>query len=208
VEVENLLPDGLRFVRAAPAQGSYDGETGRWIVGDLPVNGRTSLQIVVEIVAGANVELINFAQVTRANEFDVDSTPNNRPAPPPVEDEEDVVSFSLLTPVTLKRFTATPAAGGVQLEWETGAEFATLGFYLYRAEGGGRASATRITPSMVAARGDGTAGASYSFLDSGAEAGRSYSYWLVEVARGGATSEYGPVSVINRPFRVGLPLIR
>lgn len=208
VEVENLLPDGLRFVRAAPAQGSYDSETGRWIVGDLPVNGRTSLQIVVEIVADNNVELIDFAQVTRANEFDIDSTPNNRPAPPPVEDEEDMVSFSLLTPVTLKRFAATPTATGVQLEWETGAEFDTLGFYLYRAEGGGRAAATRITPSMVAARGHGTAGASYSFLDTGATPGRSYSYWLVEVARGGATSEYGPISVINYPFRVGLPLIR
>jgi uncharacterized repeat protein (TIGR01451 family) len=208
VEVENVLPDGLRFVRAAPAQGSYDGATGRWIVGDLPVNGTTSLQIVVEIVAGANVEIIDFAQVTRANEYDIDSTPNNRPAPPPVEDEEDVVSFSLLTPVTLKRFTATATAAGVELQWETGAEFETAGFYLYRAEGGGRAAATRITPSMVAARGDGSAGASYSFVDAGATPGRGYSYWLVEVSRGGATSEYGPVSVVNRPFRIGLPLIR
>jgi uncharacterized repeat protein (TIGR01451 family) len=208
VEVENKLPSGLRFVSAAPSQGSYDPATGRWIVGDMPVNGTERLQIAVEIVDDTGAEYVNMAQVTRANEHDIDSTPNNRPTPPPVEDEEDVVRFSLLTPVTLKRFVATATDGGVRLEWETGAEFETLGFYLYRAEGEARATATRITPSMVAARGGSADGASYSFLDSGAAPGRGYSYWLVEVARGGATSEYGPVTLISRPYRVGLPLLR
>ncbi len=207
VEVENLLPAELGFVSAAPSQGAYDPVTGRWTVGTLPVNGTARLLITTRVLPGDNREIVNFAQVSRAVEFDIDSTPGNRPVPLRVEDDEDVQRFSRLTPVTLKRLTAVQTASGVLVEWETGLEINTLGFYLYRSGDGSRATAARVTPSLLAARGSGGGGESYSFLDRGAAPGGRYSYWLVEVARDG-TSEYGPVTVINRPYRVGLPIIR
>lgn len=212
VEVEDKLPPTLRFVSASPSQGSYDPQTGRWTVGSLPANATARLLVAVEIVAAPSEVIVNFAQVARANEFDVDSTPNNRPLPPgqgqpPVEDDEAAVYFSRLTPVSLKGLTATRTAAGVQLAWETGVEIDTAGFYLYRAEGGQRATAARITPSLVAARGSGAGGASYSFVDAEAAPNRAYSYWLVEVSTGGVTAEYGPVSVAGQN-KVWLPLVR
>lgn len=206
VAVEDRLPDGLAFVSAAPSQGSYDPETATWNVGDVPVNGTASLLITVRIIAPDATEFVNFAQVSRANEFDIDSTPNNRPVPVRVEDDEDVERFSLLTPVTLKRLAAVRTAEGVQIEWETGAELNTLGFYIYRSASGSRAAATRLTASLLQARGSGGAGERYSYLDAGASG--SHSYWLVEVADNGVTTEYGPVTVAEKPYRVGLPLLR
>lgn len=213
VEVEDKLPAGLRFVSASPTKGSYDPQTGRWVVGDLGVNEVARLLIAVQIEAAANARIVNFAQVTKANEHDVDSTPNNRPLPPAegqpqAEDDEDAVYFSLLTPVTLKSLTATPTAAGVRIAWQTGAEFDTAGFYLYRATGANRAAAVRITSSLVAARGDGAGGASYSFVDGGGAPGTASTYWLAEVSRGGAVTEYGPVSVAALRPQVWLPVVR
>lgn len=213
VEVEDKLPAGLTFVSASATRGSYDPATGRWTVGTIAPNEVVRLQLAVQITASDNARIVNFAQVARANEHDVDSTPNNRPLPPPegqppVEDDEDAVSFSLLTPVTLKSLTATPTAAGVRVAWQTGAEIDTAGFYLYRATSANRATAARITSSLVAARGEGAEGASYSFLDADATPGAAYSYWLVEVSRGGAVAEYGPVTVSTLRPQVWLPVVR
>lgn len=213
VEVEDKLPAGLRFVSAAPTQGAYDPVSGRWAVGSLAVNATARLLIAVEIVAAPNATLVNFAQVARANELDVDSTPNNRPLAPPqgqpqVEDDEAAVYFSRLTPVTLTSLKAMRTAAGVQVAWQTGMELDTAGFYVYRAEDGRRATAARITPSLVAPRGGSATGASYSFLDAAAEPGQAYTYWLVEVAGGGATVEYGPVRVASGAYQVWLPSVR
>ncbi|MCX7789061.1 MAG: DUF11 domain-containing protein, partial [Chloroflexaceae bacterium] len=207
VEVENLLPPELGFVSAAPSQGAYDPQTGRWTVGVLPPNGVAFLLLTTRVLPGDNREITNFAQVSRANEFDIDSTPGNRPLPVRVEDDEDVRTFSRLTPVTLKRFTAIQTPSGVQVEWETGVEINTLGFYLYRSSDGTRATAGRVTPSLVAARGSSSGGERYSFLDTAAMPGGAYTYWLVEVERGGQTSEYGPLTPIN-PTLVWLPVLR
>lgn len=213
VVVEDKLPAGLSFESASATIGSYDAATGLWTVGNLGVNQTARLLIAVRIVAADNARIANFAQVARANEHDVDSTPNNRPQPPPegqpqVEDDEDAVYFSLLTPVTLKSLTATPTAAGVRIAWQTGAEFDTAGFYLYRATGANRAMATRVTSSLLAARGGGTEGASYSFVDAGAAPGTTYTYWLAEVSRGGAVAEYGPITVTALRPQVWLPVVR
>ncbi len=207
VEVENLLPPELGFVSAAPSQGAYDPQTGRWTVGVLPPNGTAFLLIATRVLPGDNREITNFAQVSRANEFDIDSTPANRPVPVRVEDDEDVRTFSRLTPVTLKRFTAVQTPSGVLVEWETGLEINTLGFYLYRSSNGARATASRVTPGLLAARGSSSGGERYSFLDTGATPGSTYTYWLVEVERGGQTSEYGPLTPVNSTL-VWLPILR
>lgn len=206
VEVENLLPPELAFVSAAPSQGAYDPRTGRWTVGTLPPNGAAFLLITTRVLPGDNREITNFAQVSRANEFDIDSTPGNRPVPVRVEDDEDVRRFNPLTAVMLRRFTATRTPSGVLVEWETGVEFNTSGFYLYRSSDGARATASRVTPTLIVARG-GSSGARYSFLDTGATPGGAYTYWLVEVERGGQTNEYGPITTVNGNL-VWLPVLR
>jgi hypothetical protein len=124
-----------------------------------------------------------------------------------VEDDEDVRTFSQLTPVTLKRLTAIQTPSGVRVEWETGVEINTLGFYLYRSSNGTRATASRVTPNLLAARGSSSGGERYSFLDTGAMPGGAHTYWLVEVERGGQTSEYGPLTPIN-PTLIWLPVLR
>jgi len=207
VEVEDLLPPELGFVSAAPSQGAYDPRTGRWTVGVLPPNGAAFLLITTRVLPGDNREITNFAQVSRANEFDIDSTPGNRPVPVRVEDDEDVRTFSRLTPITLKRFTAIQKPSGVLVEWETGVEINTLGFYLYRSSDGARATASRVMPNLLAARGSSSGGERYSFLDTGAMPGGGHTYWLVEVERGGQTNEYGPLTPIN-PTMIWLPVLR
>ncbi|HEX9371099.1 MAG TPA: hypothetical protein VF897_08835, partial [Roseiflexaceae bacterium] len=85
----------------------------------------------------------------------------------------------------------------------------TWGFHLYRSTDGIRDHAIRITPELILGRGRGQ-GASYSWDDTTAEAGVTYSYWLQEVELNGHTNEYGPVraatGTAGTQYRVFLPL--
>lgn len=84
VAVADLLPAALQFVAAQPSQGSYDGQSGVWTIGDMQVGQTVSLRIQV-IVTSPGVHT-NVAQVVLANEKDSDSTPNNNR---PEEDDQD-----------------------------------------------------------------------------------------------------------------------
>lgn len=206
VAVESRLPPELRFVDAAPSQGDYDPATATWTVGSLAPGATAQLLISAQIAAGDAEQIVNVAQVSRAREFDVDSTPNNNIEE---EDDQETVRFSLLTPVTLRSLTATRAAEGVVVAWETGAEVGTRGFYLLYSPDGVRARAARLGAALVPARGGPAEGASYSYLHAGA-GGPAPTYWLVEVAEGGALSEHGPVRVSNslaQRVRVFLPIV-
>ncbi|MBX0329218.1 hypothetical protein K2Z83_16210, partial [Oscillochloris sp. ZM17-4] len=97
--------------------------------------------------------------------------------------------------ITLLSFAARAVPGGALIRWETGSEIATVGFHLYRSADGSRVGATRITPTLLVARGWGGAGASYSWLDAGALSGSSATYWLQEVAADGVTHEEGPFAL-------------
>ena len=60
----------------------------------------------------------------------------------------------------------------------------------------------RVTPQLIPGQGRGQGGASYSWTDSGAAAGVSYTYWLVETEVNGATNEYGPATASAQPTGV------
>ena len=68
----------------------------------------------------------------------------------------------------------------------------------------------RVTPQLIPGQGRGQSGASYSWADTGAAAGITYTYWLVETEIGGATNEYGPATANVRPaeltYRLYMPL--
>jgi hypothetical protein len=116
------------------------------------------------------------------------------------------------TAVTLRSFSAARTAEGVELRWETGSEVDSLGFHLLRAPGADRAAAERVTPGLILARGSSSEGASYSWLDTSAEPGVPYRYWLEEQERGGATNEHGPATVASGVAalqeRAWLPMLR
>jgi hypothetical protein len=107
-----------------------------------------------------------------------------------VETRLNIISTTAIELVSLR---ATPVIGGIAVEWETGAERGTWGFYVLRGGDNGRAGAARISGTLIPARGHAREGAVYHFLDTTAQPGQPYSYWLQEIELDGTANEYGPV---------------
>jgi hypothetical protein len=90
---------------------------------------------------------------------------------------------------------------GVTLNWRTGFETDSLGFNVYRNEGGQR---IQVNPSLIAGsallaggRTLFTAGNSYTWTDAKGQPGMSY--WLEELDLSGKNTWYGPVLAIGNP---------
>jgi uncharacterized repeat protein (TIGR01451 family) len=91
VVVTDQLPAGVEYV--SHSGGTYDPATGLWTIGDLDVDATAELDIVVH-VSGAG-PITNRAQVTAADQDDVDSTPGNGFTPDhATEDDEDTTILS------------------------------------------------------------------------------------------------------------------
>ncbi|WP_175454788.1 T9SS type B sorting domain-containing protein [Lutibacter oricola] len=75
VQVLDLLPSGYDFVSATTTVGTYDATTGLWNVGTV-LNGDTETLVVTAYVKPYG-DWLNQAEVTAANELDIDSTPGN-----------------------------------------------------------------------------------------------------------------------------------
>ncbi|MBO6573951.1 MAG: DUF11 domain-containing protein [Rhodothermales bacterium] len=84
VQVTNTLPGTLTFVSATPSQGSFDAGTEIWTVGTVNVSGGATLDIVATVTTSDPAT--DSAEVTAADQTDVDSTPNNNQ---PTEDDQD-----------------------------------------------------------------------------------------------------------------------
>ncbi|MCG8326227.1 MAG: T9SS type A sorting domain-containing protein [Chitinophagales bacterium] len=72
VVVTDQLPAGFTFVSTT---GSYDNVSGEWTVGNLAVGETVTVDITVTV--NEDGPYVNLAEVTAANEDDIDSTPNN-----------------------------------------------------------------------------------------------------------------------------------
>jgi uncharacterized repeat protein (TIGR01451 family) len=116
VVVTDLLSSGYSFVSATPSQGNYVNTTGLWTVGSLANGGSASLSITATVNASGSYA--NTAEVTGANETDVDSTPGNHdgneddqktvtPVPTPVIDLSLNKTASTLTPSVGSNITFT-----------------------------------------------------------------------------------------------------
>jgi uncharacterized repeat protein (TIGR01451 family) len=90
VSVLDLLPAGLTFVSSTPSQGAYVSGTGVWTVGSINSGANATLQIVATVTTAAAIT--NIAQVSAADQFDGDSTPNNSIA---TEDDQDSESLNV-----------------------------------------------------------------------------------------------------------------
>ena len=104
VQVSDPLPSGLSFVNATPSQGTFDSATGIWTIGGIAVGGQATLSIVATVTApGAKT---NVAQVSAADQADIDSTPNNNLAS---EDDQASVTFTpAFADLSLRKFVSTP----------------------------------------------------------------------------------------------------
>jgi uncharacterized repeat protein (TIGR01451 family) len=101
VVVTDVLPAGLTFVSATPSGSTtYNSGTGVWTIGNLNSVATAQLQIVAT-VATSGVKT-NTAEVTAANEGDIDSTPNNQNA-----QEDDQASVSVTPQVADLSVTKT-----------------------------------------------------------------------------------------------------
>ncbi|MBO6574165.1 MAG: DUF11 domain-containing protein [Rhodothermales bacterium] len=84
VEVRDIIPYGLEFEGAWASQGEYKFLHGLWTVGELKAGESASLEITTAVTISNTIE--NIAQVSAADQDDVDSTPDNGD---PNEDDQD-----------------------------------------------------------------------------------------------------------------------
>ncbi len=96
VEVTDQLPSGVEY--AGASQGSYNPSTGVWVIGDLDAGASVTLDILTEVTATSGT-IVNFAEVTKQDQPDSDSAPDNGnpddPNNPSGEDDEDTAVISL-----------------------------------------------------------------------------------------------------------------
>lgn len=97
VEVRDLLPAEVQFGSATPSQGGYDEVSGVWTVGMIAATGSATLTLDGTMVGNGSVT--NGAEITAANETDVDSTPSNGV---PGEDDQDSVTFPVAAVIDLE----------------------------------------------------------------------------------------------------------
>lgn len=89
VAVSDKLPPGLTFISAAPSQGSFDSLNGVWSVGTVSAGASASLQLAATV--NTSTAVTNTAQVSRSDQPDPDSTPNNNSA---TEDDQSSITVT------------------------------------------------------------------------------------------------------------------
>ncbi len=75
VEVTDNLPAGVSYV-SDDASGDYDDGTGIWTIGTIGANTSVTLNILVDLLNNESTT-VNCAEVSKANETDIDSVPGN-----------------------------------------------------------------------------------------------------------------------------------
>ena len=88
VQVTESLPTGVSLVSSSPSLGSFNTTNGVWTVGSLPIGSSQTLTLRTRVDSVLNT--FNTAQVTDADQADVDSTPGNNIAS---EDDQDSAAF-------------------------------------------------------------------------------------------------------------------
>ncbi|RLG38661.1 MAG: hypothetical protein DRO01_06270, partial [Thermoproteota archaeon] len=95
VRVTNTLGSGYDFVSSTYTRGTYNGATGVWTVGTLLPGASATLEITATVKESGNYE--NPAEVTAADQADIDSVPAN--AATTHEDDDDSASVIVTAPL-------------------------------------------------------------------------------------------------------------
>ncbi len=123
VVVGDVLPDGLEL-QSHDGGSAFDPSTLTWTIGDLAVGASASLQFTVTVTRAGS--FTNVAQVTAANEPDVDSTPNNNVPEEDDQDDATVVAAGVLATVLGDDVFFDSDQDGVRDPTETGIAGATV----------------------------------------------------------------------------------
>ncbi len=108
VAVQDLVPSGFSGVSAISHGGVLTGSTVDWSGLSVPAGG--SLSLTFNAIVGASGSYTNVAQVTAANEFDIDSTPNNDDGDQSEDDESRVVlNVGATIDLQLQKTVSNPA---------------------------------------------------------------------------------------------------
>ncbi|MEM1321372.1 MAG: Ig-like domain-containing protein [Bacteroidota bacterium] len=99
VGVQFPLPSGMAYVSQNESQGQYFNWNGDWTVGSLAPGQEAKLDLTL-FTLDDSAPIVNFAQVSAADQNDSDSSPNNNNTLVPAEDDEAAVSI-------------TPGSGGL-----------------------------------------------------------------------------------------------
>ena len=177
VLVTDVVPSEMRFIAASSGVLVVTGTNGtelRWTIGSLGLRQNQPVSFTAMVVNPATDT--QYANVGFVWGNQVVSTRSN-----------SVTHQFKVTAVTLLNFSATPQAAGMALEWRTAAEVNTFGFMLYRSATAQRDQATLLS-NIIPAEGVNTR---YRYLD--VDGVTSSYYWLVEVDRVGAMTEFGPI---------------
>ncbi len=120
---------------------------------------------------------------------------------PPEPHQISHVSFCYDIPATavqFRSFTARATTKGVLVRWRTGSELDTLGFNVYRAQGGKRVRLNRRLIASKGLTGHAAGGHSYSWRDRSAARRRTARYWLEVVHLDGSRTWHGPIRLRPR----------
>jgi uncharacterized repeat protein (TIGR01451 family) len=197
VLVTDTLQSYLQYVSGSATPAPAGASPLVWQLGSLQPGASVKIQFVVSVVAGYTGASSNVALA--------DSTET-----PPVSSNEAVINPTP-TAISIVRFMAQRSAEGVTVQWQTGFERDTAGFNLLRSATGSRADAIQVNPTLMPA---GSKGGEYAFVDAGAEAGVTYTYWLQEIELSGAVNDYPDTAVVQGTagqaapgYRVFMPVL-
>ena len=206
VQLMDLLPSGVTLVAATPGQGTYDGVSGDWYVGTVPVGGSATLVLQATVDAGAG-------GTTITNTASVDFLSQNDPNP-----SNDVAAVDInpagtpnLTVVKAVTTLQDPINGTVDPKAIPGA---TLRYViLLTNSGNGEVDADTLVvtdplPANMALRVinfDGSTAGPVQFIDGSPASGLSYSFLALDdidddVAfsdDSGASFDYEPTADAN-----------
>jgi uncharacterized repeat protein (TIGR01451 family) len=149
-------------------------------------SGKVEFAVLIDIEIPTPISVLNIVVIDDDGSHGTD--PNN-PNPSSAQDttpvdRPKVVGFRVPP-------AATPADGGLLIDWTTSFEENSAGFHIYRSADGLWESRVRITDGLIPAVG-GNVDTYYSYLDTSAVPGVSYTYWLVETETTGNQITYGP----------------
>ena len=129
-------------------------------------------------------------QSTTAVEFDLSCDPLGVNTP----EDPDFGFVQQPTAVTLVSFTVTASDNGAVIEWTTAVEFENLGYNILRSDSKG-GDAIQVNEQVIPGQGT-SFGTTYRFVDSSAEAGETYYYWLEDI-------DWHMVPTLNGPAVLG-----
>ncbi len=180
VVVTDPLPSGLEFVAGTSTPAQVSENPLKWQFNAVLPGESKVIVFRAKVVPGTASLLTNVAYVMGGPISGIVAS-------------DDASAISDPTAIALASFSAKAEGNGVRIGWSTSLEQDTYGFHLYRSTSENRGEAIRVTSDLIVANGR-NGGASYEFVDTSAEANKTYSYWLQETELSGVTHEYGPVS--------------